>query len=51
MDFSKFSASNFDAKEWVNGALRTHKDSNTPLDVRELKRNVLGKIVTKHWST
>lgn len=33
MDFSKFSDSDFDAKEWVNGALRAHKDARTPVDV------------------
>jgi len=33
MDFSKFSDAEFDAKEWVNGALRAHKESQTPVDV------------------
>ena len=33
MDFSKFSDPNFDAKEWVNGALRTHKEAQTSVDV------------------
>ena len=33
MDFSKFSDADFDAKEWVNGALRAHKDARTPIDV------------------
>ena len=33
MDFSKFSDAEFDVKEWVNGALRAHKDSQTPVDV------------------
>ena len=35
MDFSKFSDSDFDAKEWVNGALRAHKDARVPIDVSE----------------
>ena len=35
MDFSKFSDPKFDVKEWVNGALRTHKDTQTPVDVSE----------------
>ena len=34
MDFSKFSDADFDAKEWVNGALRAHKDARIPIDVR-----------------
>lgn len=33
MDFSKFSDADFDAKEWVNGALRAHKDARIPIDV------------------
>ncbi len=33
MDFSKFSDPKFDAKEWVNGALRTHKEAQTSVDV------------------
>ena len=33
MDFSKFSDAEFDVKEWVNGALRAHKDNQTPVDV------------------
>lgn len=33
MDFSKFSDAEFDVKEWVNGALRAHKDTQTPVDV------------------
>ena len=33
MDFSKFSDAEFDEKEWVNGALRAHKDIQTPVDV------------------
>ena len=33
MDFSKFSDAEFDVKEWVNGALRAHKESQTPVDV------------------
>ena len=33
MDFSKFSDAEFDAKEWVNGALRAHKDARVPVDV------------------
>ena len=32
MDFSKFSDDNFDAKEWVNSALRI-RDDRTPTDV------------------
>ena len=34
MDLSKFSDSEFDVKQWVNGALRSQKDSKTPVDVR-----------------
>ena len=34
MDFSKFSDSDFEVKAWVNEALKAHKDSKTPLDVR-----------------
>ena len=33
MDLSKFSDSDFEVKEWVNGALRAHKDAQTPVDV------------------
>ena len=33
MDFSKFSDPDYEVKEWVNAALRTHKDTQTPLDV------------------
>ena len=33
MDFSKFSDADFDPKEWVNGALRAHKDARIPVDV------------------
>lgn len=33
MDFSKFSDSDFEVKEWVNKALSVHKDTQTPLDV------------------
>lgn len=33
MDFSKFSDADFDAKEWVNSALRAHKDARVPIDV------------------
>ena len=36
MDFSKFSDADFDAKEWVNGALRAHKDAHIPVDVSSL---------------
>ncbi|CAI8022791.1 Conserved oligomeric Golgi complex subunit 7 [Geodia barretti] len=32
MDFSKFSDKDFDAKEWVNGALRSHKDARISID-------------------
>ena len=33
MDFSKFSDDHFEAKQWVNAALK-RKDENTELDVR-----------------
>ena len=33
MDFSKFSDPDFGVKEWVNAALRAHKDKQTPVDV------------------
>lgn len=33
MDFSKFSDNEFEVKNWVNGALAVHKDSQTSLDV------------------
>ena len=33
MDISKFSDPDFDVKEWVNSALRAHKDAKTPVDV------------------
>ena len=33
MDFSKFSDSDFGVKEWVNAALRAHKDKQIPVDV------------------
>ena len=33
MDFSKFSDGEFEVKEWVNGALGAHGDTQTPLDV------------------
>ena len=36
MDFSKFSDKDFDAKEWVNGALRSHKDARISIDVRPM---------------
>ncbi|KAL5483724.1 hypothetical protein EMCRGX_G020132 [Ephydatia muelleri] len=32
MDLTRFSDPDFDVKEWVNGALRAHKDPTTPLD-------------------
>ena len=35
MDFSKFSDADFDAKEWVNSALRAHKDARVPIDVSD----------------
>ena len=35
MDLSKFSDSEFEVKDWVNGALRAHKDTQTPVDVRK----------------
>jgi hypothetical protein len=35
MDFSKFSDDNFEAKQWVNAALK-RKDENTELDVSVL---------------
>ena len=34
MDFSKFTDDNFDAKEWVNAALKAKKDDQTSVDVR-----------------
>ena len=36
MDFSKFSDDNFEAKQWVNAALK-RKDENTELDVSVFK--------------
>ncbi|XP_064395035.1 conserved oligomeric Golgi complex subunit 7-like [Halichondria panicea] len=33
MDLSRFSDENFEVKEWVNGALNTHKDKQTSVDV------------------
>jgi hypothetical protein len=33
MDFTKFSDDNFDLKEWINGALQSHKDSNQNTEV------------------
>ena len=33
MDFSKFSDDHFEAKQWVNSALK-RKDESTELDVR-----------------
>ncbi len=37
MDLSRFSDENFEVKEWVNGALNTHKDKQTSVDVGHLK--------------
>ena len=39
MDFSKFSDPEFDAKEWVNTALRAHKDAHIPVDVSAARRS------------
>ena len=36
MDLSKFSDSEFEVKEWVNGALHAHKDAQTPVDVSHI---------------
>lgn len=47
MDFSKFSDADFDAKEWVNDALRAHKDARTPIDVSGKEA---GRIATD-WDT
>lgn len=35
MDLSRFSDENFEVKDWVNGALNTHKDKQTAVDVCE----------------
>jgi hypothetical protein len=35
MDFTKFAEEEFNAKEWVNAALRAKKDVQTPLDVSQ----------------
>jgi hypothetical protein len=40
MDFSKFSDDNFEAKQWVNAALK-RKDENTELDVSVLMVSLL----------
>lgn len=45
MDLTRFSDPDFDVKEWVNGALRAHKDPTTPLDVRI---SINAKIRTSH---
>ena len=46
MDLTRFSDPDFDVKEWVNGALRAHKDPTTPLDVRI---SMSAKIRTISW--
>ena len=39
MDLSKFSDSEFEVKDWVNGALRAHKDTQTPVDVSKIAKS------------
>ena len=44
MDLSKFSDSEFEVKEWVNGALRAHKDAQTPIDVRNYSTSHFARV-------
>lgn len=45
MDFSKFSDADFDAKQWVNSALRAHKDARIPIDVSP----DIAEVDAKYW--